>query len=281
MRRRLARPEGDSPGHEDANRVVRSFRERALWPIESFVDFFRDWLRRFFEVQGFDRAMAIGAYAYSALIPAVIVYSALVSNEGSFADTLVNKFELTGSAADAVRAAFGSSTTVQSSISWFGGLLLIIAALSFARAMQRLYEGAFGLPPLSMRNTNWALLWLLLLFVAAAVRPVIDRGPVTGLILSAAIWLATPYLLLGRRVHWSRLVGVSLLSALGMSGVGIYSVIYMPHAIGDSAEQYGVFGIGFALLSWLFVSACVLVAAATGGALVTERIEHHRASKEG
>ena len=260
--------------------ALRTLRERALWPVESFVGFFREWIRRFFDVQGFDRAMAIGAYAYSALIPAVIVYSAAVSSEKSFADTLIKKFELTGSAADAVRDAFGASaSTAQSSITWFGLLLLIIAALSFARAMQRLYEGAFGLPPLSMRNTNWALLWLLILLVVAAVRPLLDRGPVTGLILSAAVWLATPYLLLGRRVHWSRLVSVSLLSALGMSGVGIYTVIYMPHAIGDASEQYGVFGIGFALLSWLFVSACVLVAAATGGALITERIEHHREAK--
>ena len=259
--------------------ALRTLRERALWPVDAVVDFVREWVRRFFEVQGFDRAMAIGAYAYSALIPAVIVYSASVSDEKSFADTLIKKFELTGSAADAVRDAFGSSPSAQSSVTWFGLLLLIIAALSFARAMQRLYEGAFGLPPLSMRNTRWALLWLLILFVVAAVRPLIDRGPVTGLILSAAIWLATPYLLLGRRVHWSRLIGVALLSAVGMSGVGIYTVIYMPHAIGDASEQYGVFGIGFALLSWLFVTACVLVAAATGGALITSRIERHREAK--
>jgi membrane protein len=259
--------------------ALRTLRERALWPIDAVVDFFREWIQRFFAVQGFDRAMAIGAYAYSALIPAVIVYSAAVTDEKSFADTLIDRFELTGSAADAVRDAFGSSSTVQSSVTWLGMLLLIVAALSFARAMQRLYEGTYRLPPLSMRNTNWALLWLLILFAAGAVRPLIDRGPVTGLILSAAIWLATPYLLLGRRVHWSRLVAVALLSALGMSGVGIYTVIYMPHAISDAAEQYGVFGIGFALLSWLFVSACVLVAAATGGALITERIERRREAK--
>src|SRR5262245_19674566 len=158
--------------------ALRTLRERALWPIDTFVGFFREWIRRFFAVQGFDRAMAIGAYAYSALIPAVIVYSASVRDEKSFADTLIDKFELSGSAADAVRDAFGSSSsTVQSSVTWFGVLLLIIAGLSFARAMQRLYEGAFDLPPLSMRNTTWALLWLLILLLAAVVRPLIDRGP--------------------------------------------------------------------------------------------------------
>jgi membrane protein len=259
--------------------ALRTLRERALWPVDAFVDFFREWLRRFFDVQGFDRAMAIGAYAYSALIPAVIVYSAAVTDERSFADELVKKFDLSGSTADSIRAAFGAAPSAQSGVTAFGVLLLIVAGLSFARAMQRLYENAYGLPPLSMRNTKWALLWLLLLGIAAEARPHLDRGPVTGLLLSAAVWLATPYLLLGRRVHWSRLIGVALLSALGMSGVGIYTVIYMPHAISDSAQQYGVFGIGFALLSWLFVSACVLVAAATGGAMITERIERHQEAK--
>jgi membrane protein len=258
--------------------ALRTLRERALWPIDAFATFFREWLRRFFEVQGFDRAMAIGAYAYSALIPAVIVYSAAVTDERNFADELIKKFHLSGSTADSVRSAFGAAPTAQSSVTALGILLLVVAALSFARAMQRLYEGAYNLPPLSMRNTKWALLWLLILGIVATLRPHLERGPVTGLLLSAMVWLATPYLLLGRRVHWSRLIGVALLSALGMSGVGIYTVIYMPHAISDSAAQYGVFGIGFALLSWLFVSACVLVAAATGGAMITERIESRRAT---
>jgi len=69
--------------------ALRTFRERALWPVDAFVDFFREWIRRFFDVQGFDRAMAIGAYGYSALIPAVIVYSAAVTDERNFADELI------------------------------------------------------------------------------------------------------------------------------------------------------------------------------------------------
>jgi membrane protein len=108
---------------------VRTLRERALWPIDAFVDFFREWLRRFFEVQGFDRAMAIGAYAYSALIPAVIVYSAAVDNERSFADELIKKFDLSGSTADSLRAAFGAAPTAQSSVTALGILLLVVAGL--------------------------------------------------------------------------------------------------------------------------------------------------------
>ena len=47
--------------------------------ITGVVDFGRSWTARFVEVQGVDRAMSLGAQAFSALIPLLIVYSAIAS----------------------------------------------------------------------------------------------------------------------------------------------------------------------------------------------------------
>ena len=59
-------------------------RLEGLGPIGVVVRFGRDWFARFIHVQGFDRAMAIAAYGYSALIPLLIVYaSVLPSNRSS------------------------------------------------------------------------------------------------------------------------------------------------------------------------------------------------------
>ena len=75
--------------------------------------------------------------------------------------------------------------------------------------------------------------------------------------LTRRLWLITPYLLLGRRLHWLRLLPVAVLSVIGMTGVGIWSVLWMPHTIAASADQFGVIGIGFALLTWFVaVAAC-------------------------
>jgi membrane protein len=70
-------------------------------PIRLLIDIARDWLRRFVAVQGIDRAMAIGAQAYTALIPLLIVYSSLLprSDNEDFADVLIRRFELSGSTA--------------------------------------------------------------------------------------------------------------------------------------------------------------------------------------
>jgi membrane protein len=261
-----------------AGRVPRS---RLLWPLEAGIALARDWIARFIAVQGIDRAMAIGAYAYSALIPLLIVYSSVLPRSGnrSFADVLIDRFELSDGAADSVRLAFAPSGTVESSVTALGVTLLLVSALSFTRGLQRLYEGAFGLPTRGMRNTKWGLVWIAVVCALTVVRPLLLGGlsgqveTVASLALSVALWLVTPYLLLGRRVSWLRLAPLAALSTIGMAGVGIWSVLWMPHTVTASAQQYGVIGIGFALLTWLVAVSVVLVVAATGGAMITDRIE--------
>jgi len=243
------------------------------------VQLFRDWLERFVAVQGIDRAMAIAAQSYSAFLPLLIVYASLLprGENQDFADVLVNRFELTGSSAESVRLAFAPSGAVESGVTALGLLLLIVSTLSFTRGLQRLYERAFDLPTLGIRNTLRALLWLAVVGAFAALRPVVV-APLGGwvlvvatLALSVTLWSVTPYLLLGRRVRWVRLLPMAGLTAIGMAGVGIWSVIWMPHTIATSAAQFGVIGIGFAMLTWFVVVASVVVFATTGGAAIADR----------
>ncbi|HET6546889.1 MAG TPA: hypothetical protein VFG79_00440 [Solirubrobacter sp.] len=260
--------------------VVEFLRGRPLWPLTIVVAFFRDWIARFLSVQGIDRAMAIAAQAYSAFLPAVIVYASVLprADGEDFADVLVERFDLSGAAAQSVQQAFAPAGAVESSITGLGVILLLVSLLSFARGLQRLYEGVFGLAALGMRNTPRALLWLAFMGLVAALRPV-ATGPFDGVVrivanvaIAMSVWLVTPYLLLGRRVRWGGLLPTALLSAFGMTCVAIWSVIWMPHAFATSARQFGMFGIGFAILAWLVAVACVLVAAAAGGAVIEERI---------
>jgi membrane protein len=261
-------------------------RDRWLWPVDAVVDLARDWIGRFIAVQGIDRAMAIGAYAYSALIPLMIVYSSLLPRDSSrsFAATLIDRFELSGATAAAVRGAFAPPGEVESSVTVLGVALLLVSAMSFTRGVQRLYELAFGLPTRGMRNTKWGLVWLFVVCVATVVRPLL-LGGLSGHVETAAslafaivLWLVTPYLLLGRRIHWKRLIPVSVLTSIGFAAVGIWSALWMPHTIASSAKQYGVIGVGFALLTWLVAIAIVLVVAATGGAMITDRIDRRHGS---
>jgi membrane protein len=249
-------------------------------PIAALVDILRDWIERFVRVQGVDRAMAIAAQAYSAFLPLMIVYASLLprTKNASFADLLCRQLELTGPVADSVRQAFAPAGTVQSSVTALGIALLLISTLSFTRGLQRLYEGAFGLATLGMRNTPRALAWLGFVAIFSTLRPVV-AGPFDGwlepaltIAMAVTLWLITPYLLLGRRERFLRLLPSAILTAFGMACVGVWSAIWMPHTIASSAAQFGVIGIGFAMLTWFVAVAFALVIATTGGAMIADRV---------
>jgi membrane protein len=253
------------------------------------VEFARDWLARFVSIQGVDRGMALGAQAFTALIPLLIVYSAIVprADGQDFADHVIDRFELTGSAADTVKQAFAPTGDVTSSVNVLGVVLLIVSALAFTRGLQRLYEGAFKLPAAGVRGTGYGLTWLVTLCIVISIRPLVV-GRLHGVALGAGtlafsllIWVLTPYLLLGKRIPWRRLIPAATLAALGMTAFGVASLIWMPHSVATSAQEFGFIGIAFAFLSWLVGAGVVLVVAAAGGAIIDERLQRRRAPAAG
>jgi membrane protein len=240
---------------------------------------------RFFAVQGVDRAMALAAQAFTALVPLLIVYTAVVPRPQGrdFADTLVARFELSGASAASVQEAFASTASVEDGVTGLGLVLIVVSATSFTRGMQRLYEGAYMLPARGMRGTRSGLAWLALVAVFLVFRPVLaglfDGSAariVVSLVLAAALWTMTPYVLLGRRLRWTRVLPSGLLAATGMTALGVSSAIWLPRTIATSAEQYGVIGVAFALLSWIVAATFILVGSATGGAIAVERFAGER-----
>jgi membrane protein len=269
--------EGEALGHGVTDHVRAGRLGRLVaWPLE----FGRDWLVRFVQLQGFDRAVALAGQAFTALIPLLIVYSSVVSRATGrdFADQLIRLFDLNGSAAAAMKRAFAPPGEVTSQVSALGVFLLITAALSFTRAMQRLYQLAWNQPSLGWRAAKWGLVWLGAAAVLLTLRPTVLSAVdgVLALILSlafaAVFWLVTPAVLLGRRVHWRRLVPTALLTGFGMTVLAICSAIWMPRSVAHSAQQFGIMGVAFALLSWLVGAGFVLVAAASCGALIDARL---------
>jgi membrane protein len=255
-------------------RAIRRF-------VAATLQFGRDWLVRFLELQGFDRGVALAGQAFTALVPLLIVYSAVVSKRTGrdFADGLVRLFDLHGTAAAELHKAFAPAGEVTSDVSALGAFLLITAALSFTRALQRLYQLAWDQPSLGWRASKWGLIWLAAAAALVTLRPMILHSVhgLTLLVLSVGFadlfWLVTPGVLLGRRIGWQRLLPTALLTGFGMTALSIASAIWMPHSVATSAQQFGVMGIAFALLSWLAAAGCVLVAAAACGVVIDGRLQ--------
>lgn len=224
-------------------------------------------------MQGVDRAMVIASQAFTALIPLLMLVSSLApkSNRDLVSDAIIRRFELTGSAAEAVQQVF--ATSQQATTGLLGAVLLLFSGVSLARRMQRMYAQAWrvDLRPGVRGSFNAAIgLGALLLEVAllALARTLVRAlpldwvlgAPVT-LAASLLIWTSIPYLLLDRRIEWRRLLPGGAIAALSASVYGVASTLYMPRLLESYSLQYGLFGVTLALIGWLLCISFIIVGA--------------------
>jgi membrane protein len=259
----------------DRERVVRAL---TFWLRP---DFLIRCLRRFQQLEGFDRAIALASLTFSALVPLGIVVSGVVSDH-SIGEHLVDRYGLEGNGARAVQDLFDTGEDLASSFSVFSFFLLLVTILSFSRALQRLFERTWELPPLSVRNTKNGLIWIsgLVVYVTMTgiVRVNFDSGVLeilttvvlAGLSVGFVIWSGVT--LSNRRITKRELLPAALLVAAVALALGIAGDIYVPRLFNSYASRYGAVGAVFALISWLFVLMVGLVSAVAIGREVSEEL---------
>lgn len=248
------------------------------------VELIRACVDRIVRIQFVDRSIALGSLAFTALVPLLVIVGAYAPGSDGIASTLIDRFELDGTSAQLVEQVFTpASGTTDSTISIVGVLLLTGSALSFTRGLQRLYELSWRLQARGWFGTLAGLKWLGMvaiwfgLFGGVRTWLLDHTGPLVSLIIALStggiLWLFTPFVLLAGRVAWQKLVPTALLTAIGMTGLSIGSVIYMPGAIAESADRYGSIGIAIAIVSWLVGIGFVLTCCAAVGAVLGGEID--------
>jgi membrane protein len=227
----------------------------------------------FLALQGIDRATAIAAQAFTALIPLLLVVSALSPSDSRnlVSDTIIEKFELRGGAASAVRQLF--DTPGETTVGALSLVLLVFSGVSLTRRLQRTYQQAWQLPPVpGIRASVNAAVGLGALVVEivlmSLVHSLVERlpfgwttGGLVAVLASVVLWTSVPWLLLDRRVRWRRLLPGGVLTAVCASIYGVATTIYMPPLMATNSERYGLFGVTLSLIGWLLCIALVVVAA--------------------
>jgi membrane protein len=243
------------------------------------ADFGLRSLRRFVDIEGAQQATVLAAQAFTSLIPFLVVAAALGPGDNDLGDRIVERFSLEGSAARSVRSLFNDAGEVESAVTWVGLVILVLSSLSFTRAMQRMFQRAYGMEARGPKDMLWGLLWLAAfaawITVSSALRDEVkDVGgivlavTVTG-VLGFALWLSSPMILLGRR-DWYRLAPGAVVSAVLGALAGVASAIYVPVLMTWSAERYGLIGVAFTMQSYLLVVGFVAVIGAVVGAVTSE-----------
>ncbi|MFE9423272.1 hypothetical protein ACFYNO_09925 [Kitasatospora sp. NPDC006697] len=266
---------------------VGTNRERAVRALTFWLRpvFALRVVNRFQRLVGFDRSMALASSALSAVVPLSILSGILLKHIGypDTAQRIIDRYHLTGGGAQAVSYVFSPSSDTGAGASIFGGVFLLVSVLSFSRAVQRLFEQAWELPPLSVRNTLNGLLWAIALIIYLAlgswVFAVLGGGPLGVLAagvqapLTGLFLLWSGRILSAKRTTWRGLAPFAAVAAIAEAAYSVATTVYLPHLFSTSADRYGAIGAVFAMLSALFGMMLVLVAAAATGREVGDELE--------
>lgn len=257
----------------DRARVLRTL---TFWFRPAFV---LRVINRFQRIAGFDRAIALASSALTALIPLAILAGAILPKIGGkdAAERIIDRYELTGGGAEAVRDMLAPATGTSTDISIAGAFLLLVAVLSFTRGVQRLFEQAWELKPLSVRNTVNGLIWIAGLcayaLVSGWVHALLDTSGVeiaSNLLLlpvSAVFLVWSGHVLSAKRLPVRTLWPFGVLGAALLAAYSVAAAVYVPNLFSTYATRYGVIGAVFAMISSLF---CVMLIAVGSAALARE-----------
>jgi uncharacterized BrkB/YihY/UPF0761 family membrane protein len=263
----------------ERERIVRTL---TFWLRPEFV---LRVVNRFQKAGGFDRSIALSSSALTAATALLILTSALSTQIGgkNTAERVIARYELTGGGAEAVRDVFSPPAGTSASLSVIGAFFLLVAVLSFARAVQRLFEQTSDLKPLSVRNTFNALIWIgglsLYLALSGFIHAVLGRGSLElaaalcTMPLSAVFLLWSGWLLSGKRVGRRDLMPFALLGSAVLAVYSAAGTVYLPHLFNSYATRYGVIGVVFAMISTLFCVMLATVASASAGREIHDELE--------
>jgi len=224
-------------------------------------------------MQGIDRATALAAQAFTALIPLLLLVSALAPADRSdlVSVAIISKFGLEGGASDAVETLF--ERPGDAAIGALSVVLILVSGVSLTRRLQRTYLEAWRMERLpgvrSSLNAAVGLVALLLeLALLSLARRLFDALPLgwvlagpLSVLASVALWTSVPWLLLDRRMPFRRLVPAGVLTAVAAGAYGVVTTLYMPGLMERYSLRYGLFGVCVALVGWLLASTLILVAA--------------------
>ena len=266
----------------DRERVVRTL---TFWLRPEFV---LRVVNRFQKVAGFDRAIALASGALTATIPLAIITSAARAQLGGkdTAERIIERYDLSGGGAEAVRDIFAAPSGASTSLGIIGFLFLMVAVLSFARAVQRLFEQTWELTALSVRNTFNGLLWVggLLLYVGVSgvIHAVLGRSrleltaALLDVPLSVVFLVWSGWVLSAKRIARRDLMPFAVVGAASLAVYSVGAAVYLPHLFSTYATRYGVIGAVFAMISAFFCVMVIAVASAAAGREVRDELDRIR-----
>lgn len=226
-----------------------------------------------------NRGMLFAATLLLCFFPFVIVLNALAGRKT--VNGLTRHLGLNTQAANDVSKLFTSTSATSSQVTGTSYVFFVLGGIAAATAVQALYENAYGVDSLGMKDVPRRLVWLAALlgcsFFVGWAGPSVHRatGPVglaiAGLMVAFLFWWFTLWFLLAGRVHWRELVPGAVATALFWVGMEIVFSLILSNEIISDDKKYGPVGVVFALMSWFIAIGVVIILGAVVGIVWRER----------
>jgi membrane protein len=237
---------------------------------------------RTLDLNPIERALALGSKLFTAVIPLSIILGGVLSTPDAVAERVIEGFGLTGAGANALRRLLDVPTgDTRATINIVGVLVLAYSMLSFAHALQRVYENAWRLPTLRTRGFLWGGVWVVAFTTYFSLSTPLTHvlhahglhigATLVTLISGSVLWMFTPFILLGRRVRPRALVPGGVATAILLTAFNLGSRVYLPESTTTNVQRYGLVGVTFTILTWLFAFSLMLIVSAASGAVLAER----------
>ncbi|WP_207842043.1 hypothetical protein [Williamsia soli] len=218
-----------------------------------------------------DRAMTLAGQAFTSILPVMILLSA-IPGKGVLDDALEG-YDLTSG-----DLALGSSGTQDAAVTFgvIGAVMTLVSATSFSRALDRMYSRVWGVPRLSLKQ-SWR--WLVVIVAVAigvaiqtvlpslrdvwSIRAAVDFGIelALGYLLWAVLWFGIAWLLTSGRINTRCLLLNAGITAAGLTVLVVATHIGMSRVLASATDQFGILGVIFTVISWLFVFSAIVIAA--------------------
>jgi membrane protein len=227
-------------------------------------------------------SMQFAVLAMLCLFPFVFFVSA--ESGGDARHALIARLGLDQKAAHDVNQLMSSGSHAVTDLSIVGLALVLLGAISIASTLQLWYQRVYEEPP----APNWArqlanrLLWLGGLIVYLTVQDFswtqlkhLGGARVTTyiatFILALAFYWWTPHVLLMGRITWGQLFPTAIVTAVCVTGLGVFSALLFSGQVVSGAADYGPIGVVTVLLSYLIGLAVCLHLGAVAGRMWNER----------